>query len=75
MNTLTDFKEVFVEKLKSTGSFEEAFAKAIWIAYNQGLLDGLEDKRANRDNAIAAVKDIVGQARSKVLLTRSQIEK
>ena len=32
-------KQVFQDKLAKTGSIDQAFLKAIWVAYCQGLAD------------------------------------
>lgn len=32
-------KQIFTDKLAKTGSFDDAFTKATWVAYNQGLED------------------------------------
>lgn len=32
-------KQVFQEKLTQTGSLDQAFLKAVWVAYCQGLTD------------------------------------
>ena len=41
---MTDIKEllqVFHKKLKYTGSLDAAFLKSVWVAYNEGLKDGI----------------------------------
>ena len=36
-----DLLKVFSEKLDRTGSFDQAFTKAVWMAYKQGIEDGV----------------------------------
>jgi hypothetical protein len=40
MVTADKFKKVFAAKLLATGDMDEAFQKAIWIAFNEGILEG-----------------------------------
>lgn len=75
MNTLKQYKEVFIEKLKSSGDFDDAFGKAIWIAYNQGLHDGLTDTRADKTKVLVTVSDLVSSAFDKVNTSNSTITK
>lgn len=53
MINLTELRKVFSDKLIKTDSFDEAFAKIVWVAYKQGIADGGEwnEKR----------QDIIGQ--------------
>lgn len=32
-------REVFAEKLNKTGNLDDAFIKAVWVAYQQGVDD------------------------------------
>ena len=32
-------KKIFTEKLNATGSLDQAFLKAVWVAYMQGIKD------------------------------------
>lgn len=37
MVDVKELKTVFNDKLARTGSFDEAFTKAVWIAFNKGI--------------------------------------
>lgn len=73
MMTLEQCKEIFIEKLKSTGDMDAAFGKAIWIAYNRGLIDGMNDARSDKTKVIERAEHIVTEALCKVQLTHSTI--
>lgn len=46
---LTDvLKRQFTEKLHKTGSFDEAFTKAVWAAYLHGIEEGRAAEKASR---------------------------
>lgn len=32
-------KQIFNEKLAQTGSFDDAFTKAVWVAFQEGIKD------------------------------------
>jgi len=40
MLDVNELKQIFNDKLSKTGSLDEAFLKAVWTAYKQGLADG-----------------------------------
>ena len=37
--------KLYAEKLLSTGSHQDAFLKAVWVAYKEGIKDGQEPKQ------------------------------
>jgi hypothetical protein len=39
MIDVQQLKEVFQDKLVKTGDMDDAFIKAVWVAYQQGLAD------------------------------------
>ena len=39
-----DLLKIFSEKLDRTGSFDDAFTKAMWMAYKQGIEDERKGK-------------------------------
>ena len=41
-------KELYLKKLEKTGSFDEAFVKAVWVAYIKGYNVGREEAEQNR---------------------------
>lgn len=57
MKTLTDFRDVLAEKLLRTNSLDEAFSKAVWMAYNEGLLAGLTTE--NPENIVVKTAEIL----------------
>lgn len=59
MNTADEFKKIFNDKLISSGDMDKAFNKAIWIAYNEGLLEGLSDTRENKERVIDEVLKVL----------------
>lgn len=59
MHTADRYKEIFAEKLTATADFDKAFNKAVWIAYNDGLLDGLSDVRVDKTRVIAEVEKVL----------------
>ena len=42
MIDVQQLREVFQEKLAKTGDLDDAFIKAVWVAYQQGLKDAGE---------------------------------
>jgi len=42
---VTQLKQIFNDKLAKTGSLDEAFTKAMWECYKQGLADAEKDKK------------------------------
>lgn len=54
MITTSQIYQVFNSKLAKTNSFDEAFNKAIWVAYTEGVLDGLTT--TNPENIIDKTK-------------------
>jgi hypothetical protein len=42
--SVAELMKVFRDKLTKTGSLDAAFTKAVWIAYNAGLEQGLKQK-------------------------------
>lgn len=42
MVDILELKRIFIEKLSKTGSLDEAFTKAVWIAYSRGVESGKE---------------------------------
>lgn len=59
MNTVADFVEVFNKKLQETKSFDQAFRKAVWFAYLEGFLEGVEDQRQDKQQTIQECKQIL----------------
>lgn len=59
MHTADKYKKIFAQKLVDTVDFDKAFNKAVWIAYNDGLLDGLSDVRIDKTCVIAEVEKIL----------------
>lgn len=47
MITTETLKKIFNEKLDKTGSMDQAFTKAVWVAYNAGLADGRAEHKPN----------------------------
>lgn len=43
--TLDEIKVRFIEKLQTSGSFDEAFMKAVWSAFRHGYNEGLTNGR------------------------------
>jgi hypothetical protein len=39
MIDVQQLREVFQDKLVKTGNLDDAFIKAVWVAYQQGLAD------------------------------------
>jgi hypothetical protein len=39
MINISELKAIFSQKLIKSGSMDEAFTKACWVAYKQGLVD------------------------------------
>jgi len=37
MTTIEELREIFIEKLRKTGSFDEAIMKVAWVAFNRGI--------------------------------------
>jgi hypothetical protein len=60
MNTVDQFRRVFAEKLQHTSNMDEAFAKAVWVAYTEGLLEGLTTKHP--EHIITAVEKVLSDA-------------
>lgn len=44
MISVDELKKQFYEKLASSGSLDQAFTKAVWIAYKKGIEDGSKRK-------------------------------
>jgi hypothetical protein len=47
MIDVQQLREVFQDKLAKTGNLDDAFIKAVWVAYQQGLEDALEQPNTN----------------------------
>lgn len=60
MVTTDKFKKVFADKLQATGDMDKAFKKAVWIAFNEGILEGLTIN--NSEAAKAKVSVILKKA-------------
>ena len=45
MITVGELRKVFSEKLERTGSFDAAFTKAVWVAFQDGMKEGLQEAR------------------------------
>lgn len=56
---LSQFRAVFAAKLSQSNNFDEAFGKAIWMAYNEGLLAGLKDTREDKSRAVQDVSKVL----------------
>ena len=57
MYTTDQAVKVFIDKLTKTGSFDEAIGKVVWIAFNEGLLEGAQSD--NKDNLVAMTREIL----------------
>jgi hypothetical protein len=42
--------EVYNDKLTKTGNLQDAFVKAVWVAYQAGLRDGINSKKVENAN-------------------------
>lgn len=42
MINVTDLSKLYAEKLLATGDHQEAFLKAVWVAYKQGIKDATD---------------------------------
>ena len=40
MKTMTEYRKIFNEKLDKTDNMDEAFTKAVWSGYLDGVEDG-----------------------------------
>ena len=61
MTELQTFRQVFADKIAAGGNFDEAFGKAIWMAYNEGVLAGLSDTREDKSNTVTGVQEVLQQ--------------
>lgn len=63
MVTADKFKKVFTDKLLATGDMDEAFKKATWIAFNEGILEGftVKDQEAMKPKVEAILKKAYGE--------------
>jgi len=61
---------VYTEKLLSTGSMQEAFLKAIWVTYNEGMLEGMSITDGQKEACIAEIKKILETAYEKAKKTK-----
>lgn len=59
MTELQTFRQVFANKISEGANFDEAFGKAIWMAYNEGLLAGLQDAREDKAHAVEGVQEVL----------------
>lgn len=57
MITADKIKQVFIEKFQRTGDMDAAFGKAVWMAYTEGLLEGLTTE--NPQNIVNKTADIL----------------
>lgn len=44
-----ELKQAFSEKLAHTGNLDEAFTKAVWLAYKQGMKDAPESSNQRKE--------------------------
>jgi len=44
MINVEELKAIFNAKLAKTGSLDEAFLKAVWVAFQQGMSDANKEK-------------------------------
>jgi hypothetical protein len=54
MIDVQQLREVFQDKLAKTGDLDDAFIKAVWVAYQRGLEDalGVLNKEENKKERI-----------------------
>lgn len=55
-------RQVYADKLRATGSHDQAFTKAVWMAYKHGIADQITDK-VNTDFFVNGESrmDVIGQ--------------
>lgn len=58
---MTEYRKLFNDKLAKTDNFDEAFIKAIWKAY----LDGVEAGKSDAQNVLDHIVDV-----NKMVLTK-----
>lgn len=63
MVTIETLMGVFTSKLKETGSLDDATRKTVWIAYNEGLLEGMTSEPS--EAGIAEIRQILKGAYDK----------
>jgi hypothetical protein len=56
MIDVQQLREVFQDKLAKTGNLDDAFIKAVWVAYQQGLADAGIVKNYNSGEKRCKVK-------------------
>lgn len=45
MISVEDLSKLYAEKLVRTNSHDDAFKKAVWVAYKQGIEDGKQQAK------------------------------
>ena len=65
MVELGKFREVFAKKLLASNDFDAAFGKAVWLAFNEGLKEGLQDTRADKTVCVANVEEVLEKGYAK----------
>jgi hypothetical protein len=45
-----ELKQIYIDKLIKTGSFDAAFTKVVWIAYLEGIKEANEELHKHEDN-------------------------
>jgi hypothetical protein len=51
MITTDELTEIFHKKLAETGSLDQAFKKAVWVAYQRGLAEGKDTDERQTSNS------------------------
>lgn len=49
MKTMTEYRTLFYEKLGKTDNMDEAFTKAVWVAYLDGVAAGRADNQNSKE--------------------------
>jgi hypothetical protein len=65
MVELSQFRKVFADKLLATNDFDAAFGKAIWLAFNEGLKEGLQDTRQDKARCLQEVESVLTKGYSR----------
>ena len=47
---IEELKQLYIEKLLKTGSFDAAFTKVVWISYLKGIEEAHKELYKNEDN-------------------------
>lgn len=59
MVTLDSLRKVFAKKLVTDNDMDAALGKVVWLAYNEGLKDGLSDTRTDEAKLLVSVESIL----------------